>query len=106
MERKRLMGQLLTERLPEWRWEVPEGGSALWIQLPDTDARIFAQIALRHGVEVVAGRAMDPTGEHDDHLRLPFTYPAEVMGDAVERLARAWQEFRRHGAEPAVPVIV
>ena len=100
------MGQLLTERLPEWRWEEPEGGSALWIQLPDTDARIFAQIALRHGVEVVAGRAMDPTGQHDDHLRLPFSYPAEVMADAVDRLARAWREFRRHGPEPAVPVIV
>jgi len=62
--RKQLMGQLLTKRLPEWNWEELIGGSALWIQLPDTDARVFAQVALRHGVEVVAGRAMDPTGEH------------------------------------------
>ena len=67
------MGQLLTEQLPEWEWAKPEGGSALWIRLPDTDARVFAQVALRHGVEVVAGRAMDPRGAHDDHLRLPFS---------------------------------
>jgi len=103
--RRKLMGRLLTERLPEWSWEEPEGGSALWVRLPDTDARMFAQVALRHGVEVVAGRAMDPTGAHDDHLRVPFSYPAEVMSDAVDRLAGAWRELRRHGPAPAVPVI-
>jgi DNA-binding transcriptional MocR family regulator len=103
--RRKLMGQLLTERLPEWSWDEPDGGSALWIRLPDTDARMFAQVALRHGVEVVAGRAMDPTGEHDDHLRVPFSYPAEVMSDAVDRLAGAWRELRRHGPAPGVPMI-
>ncbi|MEU0089945.1 PLP-dependent aminotransferase family protein [Kribbella sp. NPDC006257] len=103
--RRKLMGQLLTERLPEWSWEEPDGGSALWVRLPDTDARTFAQVVLRHGVEVVAGRAMDPTGEHDDHLRVPFSYPAEVMSDAVDRLAGAWRELRRHGPAPGVPMI-
>jgi DNA-binding transcriptional MocR family regulator len=103
--RRDRMSQLLTERLSDWSWSVPAGGSALWIRLPGTDARVFAQVALRHGVEVVAGRAMDPTGEHDDHLRLPFTYPDEVMADAVDRLARAWQELRRHGPAPAVPMV-
>ena len=49
---------------------------------------------------------MDPTGEHDEYLRVPFSYPAEVMDDAVDRMARAWQELRRHGPPPAVPVIV
>lgn len=105
--RKHLLGQLLTERLPEWAWAEPDGGSALWIQLPDTDARVFAQVALRHGVEVVAGRAMDPTGEHDGYLRVPFSYPAEVMTDAVDRMASAWRELRRHGPPAAaVPVII
>jgi len=103
--RRKLMGQLLTERLPEWEWSEPEGGSALWIRLPDTDARVFAQVALRHGVEVVAGRAMDPTGEYDDHLRVPFAYPEPVLDDAVDRLARAWQELRRHGPPPDVPMV-
>ena len=103
--RRTLMGQLLSEQLPEWTWSEPEGGSALWIRLPDTDARVFAQVALRHGVEVVAGRAMDPTGKHDDHLRVPFSYPEAVMVDAVDRLARAWQELRRHGPAPAVPMV-
>jgi DNA-binding transcriptional MocR family regulator len=103
--RRKLMGQLLTERLPAWEWSEPEGGSALWIRLPDTDARVFAQVALRHGVEVVAGRAMDPTGQHDDYLRVPFAYPEPVLDDAVGRLARAWQELRRHGPPPDVPMV-
>jgi DNA-binding transcriptional MocR family regulator len=103
--RKKLMGELLTERLPEWEWSTPVGGSALWIRLPDTDARVFAQVALRHGVEVVAGQAMDPSGSHDDYLRVPFAYSEQVLDDAVTRLARAWQELRRHGPGPGVPVV-
>jgi DNA-binding transcriptional MocR family regulator len=98
------MGKLLTERLPEWEWSSPVGGSALWIRLPGTDARVFAQVALRHGVEVVAGHAMDPTGEHDDYVRVPFAYAEQVLDDAVLRLARAWQELR-HGPGPEVPVV-
>jgi len=103
--RRERLAALLTKHLPEWEWTTPDGGSALWIRLPDTDARVFAQVALRHGVEVVAGRAMDPSGSHDDHLRVPFSYPPEVLEDAVERLARAWRELRRHGPAPSVPVV-
>lgn len=101
-ERLARLSSLLTARLPEWRWEVPDGGSALWIELPDADAQVFAQVALRHGVEVVAGRAMDPTGRYDAYIRLPFSYPAELLDEAVDRLARAWDEFRRHGPHPLV----
>ncbi|WP_218917394.1 PLP-dependent aminotransferase family protein [Luteipulveratus mongoliensis] len=106
--RLRAMEDLLHDRLPDWRWDTPAGGSALWIELPDTDARVFAQVARRHGVEVVAGRAMDPTGAHDAYLRLPFTYSQERMTQAVDRLAAAWTELRRHGPGPtgdARPVI-
>ncbi|MGW6276309.1 aminotransferase-like domain-containing protein [Kribbella sp. NPDC055071] len=103
--RKKVMGKLLTARLPEWEWSAPVGGSAFWIRLPETDARVFAQVAVRHGVEVIAGHAMDPTGAHDDYIRLPFAYSEQVLDDAVTRLARAWQELRRHGPAPAVPVV-
>jgi len=62
-------------------------------------------VALRHGVEVVAGQAMDPSGSHDDYLRVPFAYSEQVLDDAVTRLARAWHELRRHGPGPGVPVV-
>jgi hypothetical protein len=54
---------------------------------------------------VVAGQAMDPTGAHNDYLRVPFAYTEQVLDDAVARLARAWHELRRHGPGPGVPVV-
>jgi DNA-binding transcriptional MocR family regulator len=92
-----LLEDLLADQLPSWRWRTPEGGSALWVQLPDTDAQIFAQIALRHGVEVVPGSATDPSGGHDRHIRLPFTLPEEDIAELVQRLSAAWAELVRHG---------
>jgi len=87
----------LTARLPHWRWHTPDGGSALWVHLPDTNAQVFAQVALRHGVEVVPGSVTDPTGWHDSYIRLPFTFPIPVLTEIVDRLYRAWHELRRHG---------
>lgn len=91
------MQTLLAENLPSWRWQTPDGGSALWVALPDTSAQIFAQVALRHGVEAVPGSATDPTGAHDNHVRVPFTFPHEVITELVRRLARAWADLQRHG---------
>ncbi|HWM03311.1 MAG TPA: PLP-dependent aminotransferase family protein [Actinophytocola sp.] len=96
---------LLRDRLPSWDWRRPDGGSALWIRLPDTDAAVFAQVALRHGVEIVPGSAMDPGGRHDDHIRLPFTFPVEVLDTLVGRLERAWRELTRDGTGDPRPVV-
>jgi DNA-binding transcriptional MocR family regulator len=103
--RRRLdhLAALLGERLPDWRWRRPDGGSGLWVQLPGADAAVFAQVALRHGVEVVPGGAMDPSGAHDAYLRVPFTFPEPVLTELVERLARAWTELQRHGPPPPSP---
>ena len=94
-DRLDLLERLLRQRLPQWRWRRPEGGAALWIELPRPDATAFAQVALRHGVEVVPGAAMDPDGRDDTHLRVPFTYPAEMLHTLVDRLAAAWTRFDR-----------
>jgi DNA-binding transcriptional MocR family regulator len=96
-ERLDLLERLLRRRLPEWRWRRPDGGAALWVELPSAGAAAYAQIALRHGVEVVPGAAMDPDGRDDLHLRVPFIFPPEVLGELVERLAGAWTEFRLSG---------
>ncbi|MFH8371584.1 PLP-dependent aminotransferase family protein [Streptomyces sp. NPDC018031] len=86
--------RLLRDGVPAWRWRRPQGGSALWIELPDrTDARAFAQVALRHGVEVVPGAAMDPDGGHDHCIRVPFSFPAEVLSAMADRLTAAWTEW-------------
>jgi DNA-binding transcriptional MocR family regulator len=95
------LAEMLTARLPDWRWHTPDGGSALWIKLPDIDARVFAQVALRHGVEVVPGATMDPSGAYDSYIRLPFTFPDDVLTELVHRLCRAWTELQRHGSPTA-----
>lgn len=103
-----LLERLLGEHLPSWRWRRPDGGSALWVQLPSTDAGSYAQIALRHGVEVVPGSAMDPSGGHDSYLRLPFTLPPDTLTQLVPRLATAWSELKRHGpcdTHPLRPIV-
>lgn len=102
-----LLRELLSDRLPTWRWHTPDGGSALWIELPDTNAKTFAQVALRHGVELVPGSAADPTGRHDNYVRVPFTLPADVITELVDRLARAWVDLRRHGPvqDPVEPIV-
>lgn len=88
-----LLQDLLSTDLPSWRWRTPEGGSALWVRLPDVDAQVFAQVALRHGVEVVPGAATDPGGQHDNHIRIPFTLPEADVTELVSRLAAAWSEL-------------
>ncbi|MEV7007924.1 PLP-dependent aminotransferase family protein [Streptosporangium sp. NPDC051022] len=100
------MARLLRERLPSWRWRRPDGGGALWIELPGVDAMAFAQVAVRHGVDVVPGSTMDPEGRHDNHIRLPFTFPPETLDELVHRLARAWAEIERHGPAPTVRIVV
>ncbi|MFC4587487.1 aminotransferase-like domain-containing protein [Sphaerisporangium corydalis] len=98
--------KLLRDRLPEWRWRRPYGGSGLWIELPGVDATEFSHVALRHGVEVVPGAVTDPSGAHDRFMRLPYTFTDEVLDLLVDRLARAWAEIGRHGPVDTRPVRV
>ncbi|WP_431045537.1 PLP-dependent aminotransferase family protein [Streptomyces sp. P1-3] len=85
---------LLAARLPAWQWSRPAGGSALWVRLPgDTDAQVYAQVALRHRVEVVPGAVTDASGAHDSHIRIPFSLPEDRLTDLANRLAAAWAEL-------------
>jgi DNA-binding transcriptional MocR family regulator len=88
--------QLLREHLPTWRWQSPDGGKALWIELvPHTDARVFARAAHNHGVSVTSGRAADPSGAHDSHILLSFNYSDEALIKITRDLADAWEEVKR-----------
>jgi DNA-binding transcriptional MocR family regulator len=91
--RLEVLESLLRQRLPSWRWRRPDGGVALWVRLPRPNATTYAQLALRHGVEILPGPAMDPGGEDNSHIRVPFTPPPEVAADFVDRLAQAWRKL-------------
>ncbi|MFE2751627.1 PLP-dependent aminotransferase family protein [Actinosynnema sp. NPDC059335] len=94
----------LRAELPEWEFTPAEGGQTLWVRLPGADAASYAQVALRHGVAVLPGGSLDPTGRSADRLRLPFTAEPPVIGAAVAALATAWRVFAAESTRrPLVP---
>ncbi|MFV1991956.1 MAG: PLP-dependent aminotransferase family protein, partial [Acidimicrobiales bacterium] len=89
----------LNAQLPDWEAHVPQGGSNLWLRLPAARSDALVHAALRHGLQLVSGRAFSPENLCADRLRLPFTLPPATMREAVRRLALAWNEVRQ--LEPA-----
>jgi len=84
---------LLERHLPAWHWNRPQGGPSLWVRLPGGDADTFAQVALRHGVELVPGSTMTPDVAFRDHLRIPFVFDRTRTEALVDRLAAAWAAY-------------
>lgn len=100
-ERRRLLAHsrsaavaALAEQLPEWRVPSIRGGLTLWCELPEALSTALARAAEPHGVLLAAGPAFAPEGGFDRYLRIPLTQPAEVLIDAVRRLAAAWDDVR------------
>ena len=88
-----LMSELLEQHLPAWSWERPLGGLCLWVRLPRGTAAEFAQVALRHGVSLVAGPVASADNSFAEFLRLPFGLEPSAIEEGVRRLARAWQAY-------------
>ncbi len=97
----------LRERLPSWRFRVPVGGQALWCELPEALSSALVVAAERHGVRLAAGPAFAPEGGLERFLRLPYTRRPDELARAVERLAVAWDEARRHRSVrgPRTPLV-
>ena len=92
LESLRACEEALTALLPEWRWQRPQGGPHLWIELPDTEAMPFAQKLMRHGVAVVAGPLLAARpGAGSGHIRIPFYRSPEELTTAIERMADVWR---------------
>lgn len=78
-----------------WRYRPPAGGPSLWIRLPHSDARAFAERAARDGVPVVAGGAFTANpGTAADSIRIPFYLPPEDLRTAITILADTWRRLR------------
>jgi DNA-binding transcriptional MocR family regulator len=88
------LAALLQRHLPDWKFSLPAGGLFLWVELPDGDARAFAQVALRHRVVVLPGPAMSATEAHTQWLRLPFLADPETLQIGVSRLSAAWRDYQ------------
>ncbi|PKH44298.1 hypothetical protein SAMN05192575_102344 [Nocardioides alpinus] len=89
------------EHLPAWRFRVPDGGLALWCELPDPLGTATTVEAERRGVVVAPGPVFAVEGGLDRYVRIPWTASAEDLTEAVRRLATAWQHVSTDAARPA-----
>jgi DNA-binding transcriptional MocR family regulator len=92
-----LLCETMRQLLPDWSWRRPAGGLSFWAELPGGRATEFAQVALLHGVIIVAGSALTSDGSGDDHIRLQFVQDDESITLGVRRLAQAWQSYKHQG---------
>jgi len=84
------LASLLRRHLPTWRFRVPEGGLALWVQLPEGSSTRFAAGVEREGVFLAPGPVFAAEGGSDTWLRIPYAKPEGQLTTAVERMASVW----------------
>jgi len=98
----------LRNRLPQWRFRMPEGGLCLWVELPEALSTPLCAAADQRGVVLAPGAQFAVEGGMERFVRLPFTgHSPEVVDEAVERLALAWDDAQssrptRQGRSPLV----
>ena len=93
-ERSSLVTDLLTEHLPDWSWLPPQGGLSLWVDLGWGTSTEFSPYASRCEVSIAPSSVHDVHGRSRHRLRFPVTRYPDVLTEAVERLAVAWEEYR------------
>lgn len=81
--------ELLSQQLPEWHAETPEGGLAVWCRLPGPHSTALTVIAPEFGIRLAAGPRFGVGGSYESHLRIPFTLPPEQLATAVTALRAA-----------------
>lgn len=93
-QRLRLLEQLMAEHLPDWRYDPPRGGLSLWVALPVGSSAALVRVAATHGVSIAGSAAFAASVSPDDHIRIPFTAPDDVLAEGIRRLGAAWREYR------------
>ncbi|HSV37916.1 MAG TPA: PLP-dependent aminotransferase family protein [Nocardioidaceae bacterium] len=88
----------LRTHLPDWRFDVPVGGQALWCELPLPLSSALTAAAEERGVLLAAGPSFAAEGGMERFIRVPYTAAPDVLEDAATRLADAWQMAQRRRA--------
>ena len=92
-QRRDALAQAIRERLPDWRFRLPEGGLTLWLQLPYGSATQLAAYAERVGVHLAPGPVFSVEGGSDNWLRIPYARQEAQLTQAVERIAQVWSAY-------------
>jgi DNA-binding transcriptional MocR family regulator len=96
----------LAQHVPQWTVRVPDGGLVLWCDLGAPVSSALVGAAERHGLRLAAGPRFGVDGAFERRVRLPFTYPVDVLVDAAGRLAAAYRSVTEgRAAEQDAPVV-
>ena len=93
-QRRDLLLRHLRDRLPDWKVSSPPGGLSLWAELPQPVSTALTAHAERFGLRLAAGPRFGVDGAFERFLRLPYTLSPELLGEAVDRLAQAYERLR------------
>lgn len=85
----------LREALPEWRFIVPRGGMCLWAELDGPISSALARAVEDRDLRLAPGPRFGHDGTLERFLRLPYTLPADVLTEVVQRLAAARYDLDR-----------
>jgi len=93
-ERRDALTAALERELPEAKFNSPQGGYFLWVELPEgTDVQSLAERAQDAGVVFVRGTDFLLEGG-ENAFRIAYSgVTTEQIDDAVSRLAGAWREL-------------
>ena len=89
----RLAVDQIQAELPDWRVEMPAGGSVLWVEVPTPDTGPFVQLAARHGVRVAPGAIARSDRVAGPFLRICVDRTPEHVEVGLRRLGLAWHEL-------------
>ena len=102
-QRDHLLG-LISQRLPDWKFEIPPGGLSAWAELPRPVSTALAAEAHRLGVRIAPGTRFGVDGAFDRYVRLPYALPVTTLSDIVGRLVEAWRSIGAHPRRVQVQV--
>jgi DNA-binding transcriptional MocR family regulator len=95
--------QLVSERLPGWRFTSPPGGLSAWAELPRPLSSALAVAAHDLGVRIAPGSRFGIDGAFERFVRLPYALPVDKLSEVVDRLAQAWAEVTATGQPGSQP---
>ncbi|MGN6523312.1 MAG: PLP-dependent aminotransferase family protein [Actinomycetes bacterium] len=88
--RRDALADALRHRLPDWRFRVPEGGLALWCELPQPLSTALAAGAAAAGVRLSSGARFGVDGAFERYVRLPYTLAEPDLRAAIDRVAATY----------------
>ncbi|MFJ5927858.1 PLP-dependent aminotransferase family protein [Kitasatospora sp. NPDC092948] len=93
----------LPRHFPHWRFTLPPGGLALWVATPGLPATALARAGERLGTRLASGARFGIDGAFEEYLRLPLTFHAAHVPDALHRIAEAAELARNERFTTADP---